>query len=135
MTGSRSCMLNRVSVVLGVGCLLVAACSGGGSSRSSSTPQNAPSADAIVQAFLDAQLPVAEHVTFTAGNDTNHQLGRPGQYNGKASWHDSRVSPFTHSGDTTGIDFSDGGTVETFASNSDRDQRANYLKGFASTPP
>ncbi|HEU5117906.1 MAG TPA: hypothetical protein VFT74_14865 [Isosphaeraceae bacterium] len=56
-------------------------------------------------------------VIYTAENDENHLLGRPGQYVGKANWSDTR--------DPDSVDIY---SVETFANSQDLGRRQAYLK-------
>jgi hypothetical protein len=87
----------------------------------------APSAGAVVEAFIAAGLPIAE--TLALAEDTDRLLGRPGQYIEKVSWRDSRVR---YQADTITID--SGGTVEAFATIADRDARNAYIATFDGTP-
>lgn len=100
--------------------------------QSTTTTRPQPAADAVVQAFIDAGLPIKEHMTYDQATDENHQLGRPGQYTAKTSWHDGRLA--TPLGKPS-FDVDEGGTIETFASHADRDRRAEYLRAFAESPP
>lgn len=93
------------------------------------TPQPSPASAAdIVAAAKAAGLPVAEVTVFTSDTDSNHLLGRPHQYTGKATWHDSRLSA------GSSPDISDGGSIETFATVDDLHARANYVENLAKTP-
>lgn len=65
--------------------------------------------------------------TVTAENDSNHLLGRPGQYTSKVTFTDSRISK----SDTEGFDKGDvelGGAVEVFADPADAKARATYIE-------
>src|SRR5256885_634879 len=66
-----------------------------------------------------AGLPMANIVIYTAETDTNHLLGRPGQYTGKANWNDTRDP------DTT-----DTYSVELFATTDDLSRREQYVKAI-----
>lgn len=88
-----------------------------------------PSAEAIVEAFQAAGLPIGESVVYTATTDPNHRLGRPGQYTGKASWADTRIEqPESSDGPT-------GGTVEVFASKDELAARRDYIKSVQESMP
>jgi hypothetical protein len=84
---------------------------------------------ALVDKLKAGGLPVGQVIVFTAETDSNHILGRPHQYTGKATWQDTRV--------TNGLpwpDISDGGSVETFATVDDLQTRATYLAGVTKNP-
>lgn len=89
-----------------------------------------PTASSLVQALGAAGLPIGTSVIYAAETDPNSNLGRPGQYTGKVAWIDTRVDcPLGEP------DFTCGGTAEEFANAGDRDQRYEYLGGFADQPP
>lgn len=93
------------------------------------TPQpSPPSASDIIAAAKAVGLPIAEVTVFTAETDPNHSLGRPHQYTGKATWHDSRLPAGTTA------DISDGGSIETFVTVDDLHTRASYVENIAKTP-
>src|SRR5690348_12824984 len=92
------------------------------------TPQVAyagKSALEIIQALKAKGLPIGETFNYTADNDLNHLLGRPGQYTGKAEFKDTRISS-TDTG--ANISVSDGGSVEVFATTADAQRRFAYLQ-------
>ena len=64
---------------------------------------------------LKKEMPMTNIQVFTAENDPNEFLGRPGQYIGKASWKDSRFEDAE-------------GTVEVFKNNKDLQNRKKYLE-------
>lgn len=95
------------------------------------TPTSAPvakTASDIVQALKAAGLPVGTSFTYTADNDENHLLGRPGQYISKANWIDTRLQTTN-----TGADISvrDGGSIETFANPTDAKNRFTYIQAIS----
>lgn len=87
----------------------------------------------VVGALEEAEIPIVESVTFTSSTDPNELLGRPGQYVGKAAWHDRRVECFAEAPDD--INWDCGGDVEVFEDSSNLDDRYQYLSGFAEEPP
>ncbi len=91
------------------------------------TPQAKTAAD-IVTALKAAGLPVGTSFTYTADNDENHLLGRPGQYVSKANWIDTRLQTTD-----TGADISvrDGGSIETFANPTDAKNRFTYIQAIS----
>jgi len=70
-------------------------------------------------------LPIAEIKTFTAADDPNDQLGRPGGYKSKTSWHDSRVDE----DDEVGVD--GGGSIEAFDNAKDAKKRYDYVDALS----
>lgn len=94
--------------------------------------QQMPHSAAELLAGLKAQkLPIGESVVFTAATDENHLLGRPGQYIGKASWHDTRVEDSGTRGPDISAD--DGGSIEVFANPTDAQRRFQYVASIASS--
>jgi hypothetical protein len=98
-----------------------------------STPQPAyagKSAAQIVQALKAKGLPIGEVFSYTAENDQNHLLGRPGQYIGKTEFKDTRIAS-TNQG--AAIAVSDGGSVEVFATVADAQHRFAYLQALSTS--
>ena len=79
----------------------------------------------VVQGFKSAGIPIGKVVTYTAADDPNKLLGRPGQYVAKAAWIDKRITS----------DGTDGGTVEIFSSKSELDSRLAYVKAIEGSSP
>jgi hypothetical protein len=75
----------------------------------------------VINALRRAGLPIGRVKYFTAENDVNKLLGRPGQYTGKANFRDTRV----RSG--AGFDVENGGSVETFANKREATSRYRYV--------
>lgn len=128
-------------VVLAIGLLVfLVACGGAESAPAAVTGQSSPSqevtepapsssvaaeptAESVVAALKAAGLPVGDVKAYTAEDDPNALLGRPGQYIGKAAFHDTRISA-----DVAGaFDVQRGGSVELFASAGDAEQRSEYV--------
>lgn len=82
--------------------------------------------DAFLAALTDAGLPVGESTVYDDTTDPNELLGRPGQYVAKASWIDTRIECL---GEDPGVEC--GGDIELFDNTDDRDDRYEYLAGFA----
>lgn len=104
-------------------------------SESDATTTTEPEAeDLTIDAFLatltDAGLPVGQSTVWDETTDPNELLGRPGQYVAKATWTDTRVECFS---DPPGVDC--GGDIEIFENPDDRDERYEYLAGFADQAP
>jgi hypothetical protein len=129
---------------------LLSACTGSVSTPSSSTPtviaqtpiptatptptpaHTGQSADQILQGLKTHGLPIGESFTYTAENDVNKLLGRPGQYIGKLNFKDTRIPSTKH-----GIDISvpDGGSLEVFATATDAQNRFNYIQSISKSSP
>ncbi|MGW1531276.1 hypothetical protein [Streptomyces aureus] len=72
--------------------------------------------------------------TVTAENDPNHLLGRPGEYTSKVTFSDSWVQASQVTGADPGA-VERGGAVEAFASASDAEARAVYIRDIAKSSP
>ncbi|MEV8529550.1 hypothetical protein AB0451_36420 [Streptomyces sp. NPDC052000] len=72
--------------------------------------------------------------TVTADTDSNHLLGRPGQYTSKVDFTDSRVKPGNTQGFKPG-DVERGGSIETFAGAGDAATRAKYIQTVTKSIP
>lgn len=81
----------------------------------------------VLAALKADGLPIGDQVVYTAENDPNKMLGRPGQYTGKANFIDTRVE-LTHKED---IDVGNGGSVEVFSDDSDAEKRHKYVSSIA----
>lgn len=85
-----------------------------------------PDAAEVVQELRDESLPIGEIETYTAENDPNELLGRPGQYTGKVTFKDTRLPPDELAGEE--FDVANGGSVETFDNEDDAARRQEYLE-------
>lgn len=122
------------------GVFLLAGCGTGSSSvavaaqptatSTPSTPHLGKSADQILAELKAKGLPIGDTFTYTAANDPNNLLGRPGQYISKDNFKDTRISS-----SDTGVDISvgDGGAVETFANTADAQKRFAYLQSISTS--
>jgi hypothetical protein len=128
--------------------MLLSACGGGAQSASSSpsptatsipspTPTSTPhvahagqSADQILQGLKAHGLPIGVSFTYTAANDLNHLLGRPGQYIGKVNFKDTRITGY---GQGANISVSDGGSIEVFANPTEAKKRFAYLQSLSTS--
>ncbi len=110
----------------------------GGSTQSATTPTATPvtttaaaaspaqSPASVIAKFQAAHLPVVPTITYTAESDSNHLLGRPGQYTAKESWTDTRVDPSQVRDHAAGnVDL--GGSVEQFSTSADAQARSGYI--------
>lgn len=78
----------------------------------------------IAAALRGLTPPVTGIAVFTAETDPNKLLGRPGQYTGKVSWNDPRVS---NAGDLA--------TIEMFTDEASLQTRFTYLDGITKNGP
>lgn len=94
------------------------------------TPQPKTAADVLSE--LKAKgLPVGESFAYTDSNDPNKLLGRPGQYVSKINFKDTRVVQQYVNNTGAKIEVSDGGSVETFASATDAQNRFKYIQAIS----
>jgi hypothetical protein len=105
--------------------LMLVACGGG----SPATAQPPLDANAVVDKLSTAGLPIGDRMTYTAANDTNQLLGRPGQYVSKTSFRDTRITD-----QSADVSLDDGGSVETFATADDAKRRFDYIDGISKSP-
>jgi hypothetical protein len=128
--------------------MLIAACGGSTQNTSSSettkrtpTPIAAPSptptsgpahsgqtAVQIMQGLKAHGLPIGASFNYTAANDVNNLLGRPGQYIGKLTFKDTRLSS---SDQGVTISVPDGGSIEVFANITDAKNRFTYIQSIS----
>lgn len=88
------------------------------------TPANA---EEVVKALKESGLPIGDISVFTAENDPNSLLGRPGQYTSKVNFVDTRINEQV----SEGISITNGGSVEFFASTDDAKKRYDYVSSIA----
>ena len=88
------------------------------------TPNQLLTANDVLKAFKDANLPIKDDVVFSDETDPNKLLGRPHQYTGKASWNDPRTDK--QSAEDKKM------TVEVFASLEDLENRRRYVERVTS---
>lgn len=83
-------------------------------------------AQGVLDAFKAAGIPLQDVTVYTAENDPNSLLGRPGQYIGKANWNDSR-----HPAD----DQDGANTVEVFPDETALTKRRDYIVSVTGDSP
>jgi len=91
-----------------------------------------PDATEVLEGLKDEGLPVGQSEIYTAENDPNELLGRPGQYSGKVTFKDTRLSTDDLAGDS--FDVRNGGSIETFENEEDAATRQEYLKAVSEIP-
>ena len=91
------------------------------------TAQQESPAGAVAEHLKAAGLPIDNIVVYTAETDPNHLLGRPGQYVSKAAFHDTRLQQ--------GPDVANGGSIESFATSTDLENRKAYVEKIAKSSP
>lgn len=141
-------MRPTIAVILSGIAVLAAAC---GSSPSSSSANSAPppavgsstgpaaapsaktmTAAQITQALKAHGLPLTLVRTYTAADDPNHLLGRPGGYTSKVAFSDPRANP----GPGTASDALErGGSVEVYADHDGAVRRARYIQTVTQAMP
>ncbi len=101
----------------------------GWANSGASRPDNATE---VVQALENEGMPIGESKTYTAENDPNELLGRPGQYTSKVIFKDTRLKPDPIASE---FDVQNGDSVEVFENEDDAIRRQKYLeaitKGFS----
>ena len=135
-----------VSGILLTFIFLLAACGGGNDSQAvsadapnqtspsiatepSATPTPTLTATGLIQAFIDAGLPLIHVIEFTSATDPNSLLGRPGEYTEKINWFDERY--FESWMDVESPDL----TVEVFRSRADMERRRDYIQSIIDAMP
>jgi hypothetical protein len=88
------------------------------------------SAESLLAGLKSKGLPIGASFTYTAENDLNHLLGRPGQYTGKLNFKDTRI---TSTEEGPAISVTDGGSIEVFGSVSDATKRFTYLQALSTS--
>jgi hypothetical protein len=89
----------------------------------------APTAQQVVVKLRASGFPVGKLKVYDASSDGNHLLGRPGQYVGKANFHDRRIKD-----GGAGFAVSSGGSVEVFASKADAKRRFDFIAAVTRSP-
>lgn len=97
--------------------LVLSACGGGSDQKAERTP------DTVLQSLKAAGLPIGQSLSYTADNDPNKLLGRPGQYTGKLMFVDTRITDAA-----PGFEVANGGSIEVFDSATEAKKRADYIK-------
>lgn len=87
-------------------------------------------AEDMLKALQEKNENITEILVWTKENDPNGQLGRPGNYIGKADFSDSRVEEIWTTEEDKLVYGLSGGTIEVFKSKGDCEKRCSYLKGF-----
>ncbi|GAA1397445.1 hypothetical protein GCM10009639_34840 [Kitasatospora putterlickiae] len=98
------------------------------------TPAAPMDANAALTALSKAVPSIKLVKAYTAETDPNHLLGRPGQYVSKVAFSDSRLK----AADLEGADEDDiirGGSIETFATETEAAARLGYLQGVIKALP
>jgi hypothetical protein len=96
-------------------------------SVSSAAGTNSQSAVQVVRSLKRAGMPINRYVNYTAASDPNHLLGRPGQYVSKVNFRDARLRP------VRGFDTEGGGSVETFKTRTDAQNRYRYVHAITTS--
>jgi len=94
---------------------------------SSAAGTSSQSAVQVMRGLKRAGMPITRYVNYSAASDPNHLLGRPGQYVSKVNFHDARLRP------VRGFDTEGGGSVETFRTRTDAQNRYRYVHAITSS--
>lgn len=81
-------------------------------------------AEAVLKQFKENGLPIGEQFVYTPSNDSNHLLGAAGQYVGKITFQDTRLTQHTHGAQLTVVD---GGTIQVFPDQGAVKEAKHYL--------
>ena len=87
-------------------------------------------AEDILLGLRNRGIPVADILVYNEETDTNNLLGRPNNYIGKASFHDSRIETYGELTPENIEDYYNMGTIEVFSNKKDCDARYDYLESF-----
>ncbi|MFJ9605027.1 hypothetical protein ACIRS1_01560 [Kitasatospora sp. NPDC101176] len=110
-----------------------AAPSAGGPAAVGAPPEETDAAAALGK--LATAVPSLKIVKqYTAEDDPNHLLGRPGQYVSKVSFSDSRIKPADVEGESADS-VARGGAVEVFATEADARKRSEYIQAIVKGMP
>jgi hypothetical protein len=88
------------------------------------------SAESVLLALQEAGLPIGDYVVYSAEDDPNELLGRPGQYIAKVNFIDTTVvdAPIAY-------DVAEGGSIEVFESQDLAQARSDYVQSVTQTVP
>jgi hypothetical protein len=89
--------------------------------------KGAADAGAVVERLQAAGLPIAEITVYTAETDPNNLLGRPGGYESKATFRDTRIERGTGVGG--------GGSVEVFKDDDGAIRRREQMERISQSSP
>ena len=94
-----------------------------------SASPKALTASQVTVALKRAGLPVAKITVYSAADDSNHLLGRPGEYTSKTEFTDARI----HDQAANGV--AAGGSVEVFPAAAEAITRARYIQKIVQAAP
>lgn len=80
------------------------------------------SAESVLLALQQAGMPIGEYVVYSAADDPNGLLGRPGQYTSKVNFVDTTLVP-----SAIVFDVAEGGSIEMFETQELAQARADYI--------
>lgn len=100
--------------------------------QSAQTKPKSTDATSIVNLLKATGLPISKMVAYTASDDPNKMLGRPGQYTSKVNF---VITTAKNPPQPNDIEVSNGGSIEVFANVDDAKTRYTYLAAFAKSVP
>ena len=128
MWKSKKVVTSRVLLALAlVLTLVLVAC--GGESSSNNDEANPLTATGLIQAFIDAGLPLIHIIEYTSETDTNSLLGRPGEYVEKINWFDGRYFEDWMGEESPNL------TVEVFLDREDMERRKAHIQSMMDAMP
>ena len=92
------------------------------------TPEITP-LEAVIQLFIDANLPITDITYLTEETDKNNLLGRPNQYIAKVIWRDERIKGQADPGVQAG------GSIEMFLNSTNMQTRKAYVDTITQSIP
>ncbi len=88
------------------------------------------SAESILLALQSTGLPIGDYRAYTAEDDPNELLGRPGGYVSKVNFIDTTIGP-----GSSIFDVSEGGSIEVFETNANAQSRNDYIASLIEELP
>ena len=99
-------------------------------SSAAPAPSKSVTAAAVLHGLKAAVPTITRTIVYTAENDPNSRLGRPGQYTSKAGFHDSRVPAREVEFESEPFAVRRGGDIEVFPDEGGAKDRAAYIDGI-----
>lgn len=100
--------------------------------QSMQTKPKSTDATSIVNALKATGLPISKMVAYTASDDPNKMLGRPGQYTSKVNF---VITTAKNPPQPNDIEVSNGGSIEVFSNADDAKTRYEYIAKLAKSVP
>lgn len=98
-----------------------------GDTSAATSPSKTMTAAAVLEGLKAAVPTITKTIVYTAEDDPNTRLGRPGQYTSKAGFHDSRVPAEELEFEGEPFAVRRGGDIEVFPDEEGAKVRADYI--------